>query len=419
MVWLHAGGFISGNATNATTDGSNLARKGVVVVSLHHRLNILGAMQLTQAGGSQFEGSGQAGMLDVVLALEWIRDNIANFGGDPGNVTLFGESGGGMKQAALMAMPAAKGLFHKAIMESGPWIRFQPKDDGENFAMAIMAELQIARKDVAKLQEIPRNDLLSATYKVLLTKKPRPAKYDDLAGFAQNLAPIVDGVHIAEDPFRLAPTAIANDVALIIGTNITEWSIFGTPELFNLDEPGLLRRAEDFFGEPELARKAVEAYRSAWPGASPTRIQFLMASDRAMRVPSVHIAELKAAQRAPVYSYRFDWEVPIQGGILGAPHTAEVPFVFNNLREAANKAVTGDDPRTLALSDHMAESWLAFAHTGDPSTSALGRWPKFSPQARSTMLFNKESRVVTDPNRAERELVAGVLAPLWTLPRID
>jgi para-nitrobenzyl esterase len=403
MVWLHGGGFTTGNASNMVTNGANLARRGdVVLVSLQHRLNAFGFTDLSKAGGEAFAGSGQAGMLDVVAALRWVKDNVGNFGGDAGNVTVFGESGGGQKVCALMAMPSAKGLFHKAIIESGPSIELVNKERGPEVAAALFAELELQPTDIAALQQVPIEKMIQAALKVAAKFPPKKA------GDSSHFQPVVDGTFITQHPFEPAASPLAADVPLIIGSNRTEFAYFvaAQKDFFSLDEAGLKARVERIAGSPDRADELIATFRKGWPKANPSELFFLIGTEQTVRAQSLRIAERKSAQSAPVYMYRFDWETPFEGGRLMSPHTVEMPFVFDNVREDRFDTLCGKDEKTFAFADRVADAWLAFAKTGNPSTTALGDWPRYDAAKRATMILNIDSRVENDPAGPEREVVA-------------
>jgi para-nitrobenzyl esterase len=389
MVWLHGGGFASGAGSAHSFDGTYLARSGdVVVVSVNHRLNIFGYLYLADAGGEKYADSGNAGLLDVVAVLEWVRDNITQFGGNPGNVTLFGQSGGGLKISTLLAMPPAKGLFHKAIIESGSLLKGIPREEANKTTQRVLAKLGLQTNQVDELQILPVERLLSA----IDSRGAAPGT----APF--NLAPVVDGRALPRDPFDPAAPDISADVPLIIGSVNTEGTFFTPPDspLFTLDEAGMRARLTPRFGE--TTDKLVELYRKEMPNASPSQIYFLI---NAFPSAAIMQAERKSAQgKAPVYMYLFTWETPVEGGKRHSPHTVELPFVFNNVLEQPEEV--GNGPELQPLADKVSGAWTAFARTGSPSTPGAPKWLSYAAGERQTMIINNEWKLVNDPRHDVR-----------------
>lgn len=395
MVWLHGGGFSYGTGSDAILDGSNLARAGdVVVVTINHRLNVFGYTYLGDAGGHDFAASGSAGMLDIVAALEWVRDNIDRFGGDPNLVTIFGQSGGGRKVATLMAMPSAKGLFHRAIVESGAVLRLTEKADAVQTTELLMSELGVAKGQVRRLQDVPMTRLLEA-YAAISLKVPVREP-----GQTAN-SPTVDGETIPSHPWDPRAPALSASIPLLIGYARTEETLYDrpTPETLALDEAGLRTRARERLGADPGA--VIDAFRAAHPDATPWDLWILIATDHPRGTYSRETARRKAAQAgAPAYLYRFDWETPEGGGHMRSPHTVEIPFVFSNIAIAGPLISKKAD--AYALAEKVSASWAAFARTGDPNVPGLPRWPAYSEARRDTMLFNTTSRVEPDPDRGPR-----------------
>jgi para-nitrobenzyl esterase len=399
MFWCHGGAFIAGSGDSPWYDGANLARKGdVVVVTINHRLGALGYLHLGEfAGGEQFEASGNAGMLDIVAALEWVRDNIAAFGGDAGNVTIFGESGGGAKVSVLMAMPSAHGLFHKAIIQSGPAVEMASRDDASETARQLLAELGLDAAEVGELRKIPAAKIAQAQAAVLKRVSMMAFANRRRVGFN----PVVDGKFLPGGPFEPAAPAISANVPLIIGTNKDEMTLFFgfAPWLDGMDEAAFRKRVQMFVGDS--GDRIIERYRKARPNDSMRDLVIAIATDHAMRIPSLVIADRKAAQHAaPVFVYLFTWETPVLGGRLKSPHALEIPFVFDNVQAPG---LTGDLPTRFALADKMSRAWLAFAKTGNPNCESIPEWPRYSSGQRPTMIFDNECRVENDPYRGERE----------------
>ncbi|MEQ8858013.1 MAG: carboxylesterase family protein [Pseudomonadales bacterium] len=401
LVWLHGGGYAYGSGAWPVYDGTSLAGRGdVVVVTVNHRLNVFGYLYLAELLGDGYADSGNAGMLDLVLALEWVRDNIAAFGGDPGNVTIMGESGGGSKVSMLMAMPAAAGLFHKAIVQSGPGLTGVPAEAARASARAIVAELGVDAGDRKAVRErlidVSADDLIAA---VTAAQEKAGGGFGDL-----RLAPVVDGRGLPRHPFVPDAPAQSRDVPLLIGWNKDEMTIFNTsaPWFGTLTDGDLPGRVEAIAGAKAEALVAV--YREMYPDYTPTYLYNAMLGDSRMFLGSVTLAERKAAQGgAPVYLYYLTWETPVGDGILKSPHTLDIPFMFANVDRA--EALTGDGPEARQLESQMAGAWIAFARTGNPGHPGLPDWPAYDSDVRSAMVFDVPPRVVQDPNRAVRELL--------------
>jgi para-nitrobenzyl esterase len=402
MVWLHGGGFVNGAGSEEWYEGSNLARRGdVVVVSVNHRLNALGFTYLPEQAGSDFALSGGVGMLDLVAALRWVRENIAEFGGNPNLVTVFGESGGGRKVSILMAMPSAQGLFHRAIVESGAVLRLLKPDTAIQQTELLLKELGIKPGEARALQNVPVEKLVAANA-VVLAKMNTPEP-----GYSAS-SPVVDGKAMPSNPWDPAAPAISAKIPLMIGWNHTEETLFDrpTPEKLALTPDGLVERARK-----RLDREpgdVIDAYRKAHPDVSPWDLYILIATDHPRGSYARELAKRKAALKAaPAYLYRFDYETTLGGGHMRSPHTIEIPFVFNNLALAPH--LVEKNAETQALADRVSDAWVAFARKGNPNTAGLPKWPEYSASARDTMLFNVTSRAEKDPDRGPREAMARVL----------
>lgn len=398
MLWCHGGGFASGSGSSPITDGTHLARRGdVVVVTINHRLNVLGFTYLEEHGGADFAGSGDAGMLDIVQALGWVRDNIAEFGGDPGNVTVFGQSGGGRKVATLLTMPQAKGLFHRAIIESGATIKLVEREQAVRVADALIAKLGLARSQVRDLQALPLERIMAAYFAVV-----RELNVDQMT---MGFSPTVDGHYLPRHPFHPDAADVSASVPLMIGSTRTELTSSADADAFKLSDDGLRNRIGALLGDK--APHAIEVYRRANPGASASDLYFLIASDHRYSGPVMKIAERRAALgQGPVYLYYFRWESPLDGGRFKAPHTIEIPFVFDNLDASP---LTAGSPEAPALAEQVSGAWIAFARTGNPNTQKLAAWPAFDARARATMVFDVESAAVNDPIRDARLVIFDAL----------
>jgi para-nitrobenzyl esterase len=400
MFWIHGGGFAQESGSWPWLDGAALARRGdVVVVTINHRLNIFGYLHLADIGGEKYAASGNAGMLDLVAGLQWVRDNIAQFGGDPANVMIFGESGGGAKVCTLLAMPSAKGLFHRAAIQSGSWLRCTPRDEAAATAKAVLAELGLSASNIDAIQNVPVQKLLSLKAGAMVPLPPRRG------ALRMGFSPVVDGRILPTHPFDPGATPLAADIPLLVGCTRQEATLFYLRDesVFTLDEPGMRARVSEILEEP-FASRAIETYRKADPGASPTDLFLLIASDRLVRRDTIRLSERKFAQGgAPVYAYLFTWNSPALGGRLRAPHTVEIPFVFDNTEIPA---VMTKSPTAKALAVQTSSAWIAFARTGNPNHSGLPHWPAYTVADRATMTFDTTCRVVNDPGSAERQFWA-------------
>jgi para-nitrobenzyl esterase len=395
MFWCHGGGFVTGSGSSPVTEGLNLARRGdVVVVTINHRLNVLGFTSLEEAGGPEFASSGDVGMMDIVTALRWVKDNIAEFGGDPNTVMIFGQSGGGRKVATLLAMPSAKGLFHRAIIESGATLRLVEADQGTRVSRELMTTLGIPRDRVRDLQSVPLERLMSAYFEVV-----RRMNVDQMT---QGFSPVVDGTVVPQHPFYPRASAVSSDVPVMLGSTRTELTSSAQDADFSLTDAAMRTRIRQLLGTH--ADEAVRVYQNVNPGASPSDIYFLIASDYRYSGPVMKIAERRAALgKGPVYLYYFRWETPVDGGRLKSPHTIEIPFAFDNVKAATR--LTGGGPEAIALADKVSDTWIAFAKTGNPNQPKMPRWPAFNAAERPTMVFDTESRVANDPIKEQRLMI--------------
>ena len=394
MFWCHGGGFATGSGSSPDTDGTNLARRGdVVVVTINHRLNVLGFADLSEFS-ADFAASGDAGMLDIVHALKWVRANITQFGGDPNTVMIFGQSGGGRKVETLLAMPSAKGLFHRATIESGAAIQVAGREIAIRNAERLLAKLGVAKSDVRQLQQLPVDRVMKAYFAVI-------AEARDVDQTVSGFVPAVDGKLLPQHPFQPSASPVSAEVPVMIGCTRTEMTLFSANDeaAFHLDDAGMRTRVSSLAGDQAPA--LIDLYRNANPGATPSDIYFLIASDYRYGAPTFKIAERRAALgKAPVYLYYFRWETPVQGGRLKSPHTMEIPFAFDNVKISAR--LTGGGPEAMALADKLSDTWIAFARTGNPNTNKLPHWPPFDTKNRATMVIDNVSKVVNDPLREQR-----------------
>jgi para-nitrobenzyl esterase len=394
MVWLHGGGFAVGSASNPAYDGARLAAgEDVVVVSINHRLNVFGYLYLGDIAGDAFAQSGNVGMLDIAAALRWVRDNIGGFGGDAGNVTLFGESGGAGKVSVMCAMPAAKGLFHKAIMQSGPCLQIADKARGTAIANQLLKDLGLSPKQVSQLQSMDAMQLSAAADAAEVKVIPR------VLGFGpMGLVPLVDGVVLPHHPFDTVASPESANVPFMVGSTQDEAVLFAAPfpkwgQFTEADVVALVRPVAG-----ARAQQAVDLYKRIHPADSPSYLLVDMITDFWMRQAANRVAELKVLQKgAPAFVYVLQWQV---NSDLRTPHGTDVALAFNNVNASPIIAAA---PDAQQVSDQMSAAWAAFARTGDPSNPKIPHWPAYSHRARANMLFNAHSRVVDDYGKKARE----------------
>ena len=404
MVWLHGRGFAQGAGSETMYNGANLARHSdVVVVTINHRLNVFGYLHLADIAGEAYAGSGVAGMLDAVLALEWVRDNIEMFGGDPGRVTIFGESGGGRKVSVMMAMPVAKGLFHGAIIQSSPGLRGVPAKDATDLAERLLAKLDIKADQIEKLQQVPAQQLLE----VISTLSPQEPDRRRLigAGGAMNLAPVVDGNYLPANPFDPVAAPTAANVPLIIGTNRDEAALFlaTDPRRRRLEESELHERLAPVLGD--RFERILGTYRRTRPDATPWELLIGIASED-RRLGCITLVERKlAAGPAPVFMYLFTYESDFLRGLLKAGHSLEIPFAFDNADEVP---MAGNRPDKHEFAALMSGAWAAFARTGNPSHPGIPKWEPYTLDNRATMLLDVPCRIEIDPAREELDAWEGM-----------
>jgi para-nitrobenzyl esterase len=381
MVWFHGRGFYAGAGSEPLYDGARLSKRGdLVIVTVNHRLNVFGHLYLGKVGGDAFATSGNAGTQDMQLALEWVRDNIAAFGGDSKNVTIFGESGGGAKVSTLLGVPSAKGLFQRGIIESGPRLNGMALATATKNAETVMAKLKVT--SVAQLQALPMDVLLGA---VTTTGRTEP-----------DFGPVTDGKYLPADMFAPVAVASTHNIPVIIGSNRDEYSLYAR------ELPNFGKRTEEEIGK-ELAalygantQDLIAAYKQSRPGATPWDIMIGIRSSR-FHVGTVHLAEAQS-KVAPTYVYSFDFE-PTQ---LKAAHGAEIPFVYSNATANPNAR-----PGAKEVEDVMSEAWIAFARTGKPNHLGMPEWPTYDAKTRAVMVFNAKTEVVNDLRAAERKVWDG------------
>jgi para-nitrobenzyl esterase len=389
MVWLHGGGYSSGSGNWLLYDGARLARsQDAVVVPVTHRLNVFGYMYLAELGGEKYAESSNLGMLDIIQALAWVRDNIERFGGDPNNVTIFGQSGGGGKVSTLMGMPDAQGLFHRAIAMSGAQVGGLKPDAASESAERFMKALGVDSVDA--MQGLPMERLRS------------------VASSTQRLAlsPVLDGRTLPAGPFEPAASPLSANVPMMLSTTEHEVNFFPFQPLDPMDDAQLVENVKRSTRATDAEVKDLIAlYRKHRPDVGNTELNTIIGSDNTMRPGVLTEAERKAQQgTAPVYMYYFRWQSPVREGKLRAYHTVDIPFAFNNVEVCASMVGAGQARYPLAT--RVSAAFASFARRGDPNHDGLPHWPTFDPKQRATMEINNEPRVVDDPYGEERRALA-------------
>lgn len=395
MVWIHGGAFIGGSGTTPWYDGTSFAIRGdVVVVTINYRLGVLGFAYFDDVVAGM-EGSANLGILDQVAALEWVRDNIASFGGDPDQVTIFGESAGAMSVGTLLGTPSAKGLFKRAILQSGAVRHLSPRDEAVRIAGEVIEDLGLS-PTAGDLRGVPVGSLLTAQTNVLLRNWGR------VPGLP--FQPMVDGEVLPEHPLDAIGNGATADIPLLIGTTRDEMLLFSLidPTHSTLTEDELVERATKIFGNEEKARDALKVYSSERPAATPGELWCAIQTDRTFRTPAHRLVE---KHRGDAFFYLFTYCTPVMDERLGSCHALEIPFVWNNLDARGASQMTGPattQMRELALGMH--EAWIAFAREGRPASERIPDWPVYRPNERATMVFGDGASVVEDPLGAERRL---------------
>jgi para-nitrobenzyl esterase len=393
MFWIHGGGFSLGSGSEPTYDGGALAVRGdVVVVAINYRLGALGYLYLGGHGGAEWGAAANAGQLDQIAALRWVRDNIAVFGGDPEQVTIFGESAGSVAVCTLLAMPEAQGLFGKAIAQSGTANRLHDTRSAGAIAGAYLKDLGLSSADPRALRAAPLHDLLEAQ------------------GARGMLSPVVDGRTLPQRAISAVREGFAKSIPLMVGTNRDELKLYAPPKRGELDEAGLAQQVAAHLPPRARGRVAevIALYRASraehgLPAGNHDVVD-AVGTDSRMRIPALRLCEAQIAHQPRTFSYLFDWESPARGGALGACHGLEIPFVFGTLRAPGMDRFCGKGPEADRLCEQMMDAWIAFAKTGDPSHAAIGRWPAYEPGARQTMIFGRHARAIGAPFEAERAL---------------
>ena len=392
LLWFHGGGFEAGSGSSRLYDGTRMARRGdVVVATINHRLNMFGHCYLGGVLGDEFRQSGNVGYLDLIAAMKWVKENIAQFGGDPNNVMIYGQSGGGRKVSLCYAGKDAQGLFHKGVVQSGSHLKIQTPERANGLTESLLKELGIAKADARKLQTIDVQILSAAQRKVI-------------AAAGSRFSPVLDGKTFTAHPFLPDAPAISNHLPMMLGTTRTELTnqMGSVPGIFEMTEAQAKERLKGFLNEKDI-NEAYATFKASRPQANPSEIFFTIASARGYVRDQTIMAEqrVKAGGSGKTYVYRLMWRQPVEGGRRVSQHSLDLPFMFDNV--AAGERMTGPDTeQTRAMADNMANSWIAFARTGDPNNSSIPRWQPYDLTRRNTMLFDVPSKAVDDPHKAER-----------------
>ncbi|UCD08665.1 MAG: carboxylesterase/lipase family protein [Dehalococcoidales bacterium] len=400
MVWIHGGAFNMGSGSEPLTDGTKLASRGdVVVVSINYRLGLLGFLNLDEITGGRIPSSGNEGLLDQVAALRWVRDNISGFGGDPDNVTIFGESAGGMSIGCLLVMPEARGLFHKAILQSGVGSTVSLLDAGVMLSGKFLDHFGLRPEDTDAMLNLSVDRLLEANQEL----KRQFARKEEEEMRITVTAPVIDGKIIPDIPYELIKKGATAGITIIAGTNLEEWTLLCMMDtkLPDLDDAGLQRRL-DYYLPSGYTSGLVEAYRAARSAhgmdTSAPEVFKAIQTDRMFRMPCLKVVDAQTRHNPTTYNYLFTWKSPALGGVLGACHSLDIGFVFGTYIPEFH----GSGPAADRLSADMQDAWLAFARNGDPSSESLGEWLPYG-QNRTTMIFGEESSLMDAPYDEERQ----------------
>ena len=402
MVWIHGGGFEMGSGSSPLYHGTSFAHDGVVLVSINYRLGAFGFLELGHLDGS-YAGSGNVGLLDQVAALEWVRDNIAGFGGDPGRVTIFGESAGAMSVSLLMAMPRARGLFHGVIAESGAASAAKTPRQAEMDADEFIEACGLT--SLAEVVAAPVDQLLAGHGAMAGARIADPESVIKRTGNPLaflSFRPVADGREVPVDPLAEIAAGSAAGVPLLVGTNSEEWKLFALMSPPPTDEAHLRERLALLVADPDAA---LECYRAAHPDASIAEIEGALLTDLIFRIPAVRLGDAQSAHAA-VFQYLWTWPSPAWGGMIGAAHAIELPFVFDLVEDHRLHVFVGTEaPASLARATHLA--WVGFATTGAPSHESLPAWPTVSTEGRPVMVLDTEPALESDPQGSTRRFWSG------------
>lgn len=383
MVWIHGGAFLNGAGSSEVYDGTSFVDAGdVVIVTLNYRLGVLGFLHLGDIDHEKYSASGNCGILDQIAALQWVKENIAAFGGDPDRVTVFGESAGAMCIGTMLTIPAAEGLFKQVILQSGAANDVHTSESATQVTKDILGNLNMDVDEYDKLVDVPVEQLLEAT-------KDIPLK---------TLGPVIDGVLIKQHPEIGLKQGVAKEIPILIGTNKDEYVLFSLFDTTwdNLNEEERSKRFQKEIGP------AWEDLQEAFPGEALSKSLFekVMSMQR-FTYPAIRLAEAQASHGAPVWMYQFDWESPVFSGGLKASHAMELPFVWDNLDKRGMDLLIGSSPDSN-IAKQMQQAWISFAYQGDPNVPNLPKWPRYDKKKRAMMHFDKDSKLMNDANREDR-----------------
>lgn len=396
LLWFHGGGFEAGSGSSPLYDGTNMALRGdVVICTINHRLNVFGFCDLSSVLGQEFAQSGNVGYLDLVASMKWVKANIATFGGDPNNVLIYGQSGGGRKVSICFAGKDANGLFAKGVVQSGSHLMVQTPDQAAKNTNALLKELGIDPKNARSLQQVPQDKMTEVQRKVIAA-----------AGY--RFEPVMDGVTFDAHPFIPNAPKRSAKVPMMVGTTKTELSnqLGRDPAIYTIDEAALKTRLKGYYPENEID-EAVRVFKASSPGASPTELFFKMTSWRSYIRNATIMAEkrdeLNGANN-PTWMYQVTWRSPAEGGRRISQHTLDLPFMFDNVARAEN--LTGpQSEQTRYMANAMAESWLAFARTSNPNHKGIPKWPTYNRKTREVMLYEVPAKLESDPFASERKFM--------------
>ena len=394
MFYIHGGAYSGGSGSSPLYDGVNLCKRGnVVVVSINHRLNAFGYLYLSTFGGNEFADSGNVGQLDLILALKWVRDNIEEFGGDPIRIMVFGQSGGGAKIATMMAMPAAKGLFHRAVTMSGQQITASGPYNATLRTQTLLDELKISTKNIDEIRTIPFEKIVDAL----------SAKDPVLPFGSVYFGPVLDERWLMRHPFYPDAPAQSADIPMIIGNTHDETKAFlgGDPTNFTLSWEQLPEKLIPNLRVDIKAEYVIEEYRKLYPNSSASDLFFrITTASRSWRGAIIEDEE-RAKSGFPAYAYQLDWATPKNDGKFGAPHASDIQLVFDNIDKPGATAI---GPQAQEMADIMSETFIAFAKTGNPNNKLIPEWKKYTMTNRETMVFDVPPHLENDPRGAERKI---------------
>jgi para-nitrobenzyl esterase len=406
MVWIHGGSFATGSGGVPWYHGTRLARRGdVVVVTINYRLGAFGFLHLDEILGEDYAGSGNLGLLDQMAALEWVRDNIIEFGGDPSAVTVFGESAGGMSVACLLAMPAAAGLFHRAVAQSGAGHHVSTVERAGGVAGDIATEVG----GPAALLDAPVEAILAAQHAISqrMTNAALARKVPPRDALALPFQPVVDGTTLPTYPVDAVAAGSAATIPLLAGNTAEEWRLFHLMSQLHIDDDRL-RRAAVWLVGPDQAEALVDTYRRAHPGRAAEDVWVALSTDWVFRIPAVRLAEAHAtaAKEPSTFLYEFAYRSTAFGGVLGASHVVDVPFVFDNLDQPGVDVFLGPlDGPAHRLAEITSGAWLTFARSGRPAHDGLPNWAPYTAERRATMVLDADRcELADDPRAAERSV---------------